>query len=350
MMNSDREFVDRVRSAAEIGRTVGEFVRLRRVGRRLVGLCPFHAEKTGSFSVDEQKQLFHCFGCGAGGDVFKFMMLHEKLDFREALEALAEKHGIEVPRRARSETAPKGLKERLLEANGAAASWFRAQLAEPRVGAAGRAYLEQRGVGSRTIEQLGIGFAPREWDGLRRHLLARGFTQDELVASGLVVVRADGSGVYDRFRERIIFPIVSAGGKIVGFGGRAIAPPAELGNRPKYLNSPETPVYSKSETLYGLYPAREALKREGAAVLVEGYLDFASLFEAGIENVVASLGTAFTEGHARLLARYVDGVVVNYDPDAAGRAATLRSLAPLVAKGLRVRVLRLPAGEDPDAH
>jgi DNA primase len=262
MMNSDREFVDRVRSAAEIGRTIGEYVRLRKAGRRLVGLCPFHAEKTPSFSVDEQKQLFHCFGCGAGGDVFKFMMLYEKIDFREALEALAEKHGIEVPRRVRSETAPRGIKERLLEANGAAAAWFRAQLAEPRAGLAGRAYLDGRGLGAATIERLGLGYAPREWDALKRHLLSRGFTQDELVASGLAVMRADGSGSYDRFRERIIFPIVSAGGRIVGFGGRAIAPPAELGNRPKYLNSPETPVYSKSDTLYGLYPA-EGERGEG---------------------------------------------------------------------------------------
>lgn len=348
-MNSDREFVDRVRSAADIARTVGEVLPLRRAGRRLAGLCPFHAEKTPSFYVDEQKQLFHCFGCGVGGDVFKFVMLHEKMEFRETLEMLAEKNGIEVPKMSRQAIVAKGLKDRLYEANAVAAAWFRAALANPTAGKPGRDYLAARGVRAETLERLGLGFAPREWESLKRHLVAKGFTPEEILASGLVVPRQDGSGSYDRFRERIIFPIVSAMGKIVGFGGRTIGPASESAGKPKYMNSPESPIYSKSEVLYGLYPAREALGRDKIAVLVEGYLDFASLFEAGIENVVASLGTAFTEGHAKLLARYVDGVVVNYDPDTAGRAATLRSLAPLVAKGLRVRVLRTPQGEDPDA-
>ena len=348
-MSSDREFVDRVRSAADIVRTVGEYLHLRKAGRRYVGLCPFHAEKTPSFSVDEQKQLFHCFGCGAGGDVFKFLMLHEKLEFREALEMLAEKHGIEIPRR--QDSRPRGLKDRLYDANAAAAEYFRGALAHRDAGRPAREYLASRGIRSGTIERLGIGYAPREWEGLKKHLLSRGFTPAELATSGLVVSKTDGSGSYDRFRERIIFPIVSTGGKIVGFGGRTIAgtsTSAPARQEPKYMNSPETAIYSKSETLYGLYQARDAVRRERVAVLVEGYLDFASLFEAGIENVVASLGTAFTDGHARLLARFVDGVVVNYDADTAGRAAALRSLAPLVARGLGVKVFRLPAGEDPD--
>src|SRR5437867_1005131 len=353
-MNGDRDFVDRVRSAADIVRTVGEYVPLRKAGRRYSGLCPFHAEKTPSFYVDEQKQVFHCFGCGVGGDIFKFLMLHEKLEFREALEMLAERNGIEIPRPSRRESGARGLKERLYEANALAVAHFRASLAGADGGQGARGYLASRGLRRETIDRLAIGYAPRGWEGLKSHLLSRGFTAAELAASGLVVPRADGTGSYDRFRDRIIFPIVSASGKVVAFGGRTIAGSgeirSELKSEPKYLNSPETPVYSKSETLYGLYPAREALRRDRFAVLVEGYLDFASLFEAGIENVVASLGTAFTEGHARLLARYVDGVIVNYDPDAAGKAAALRSLAPLVARGLRVKVLRLPAGEDPDLY
>lgn len=347
-MNADREIVDRIRSAADIVQTVSEYVPLRKAGRRHVGLCPFHAEKTPSFSVDEQKQLFYCFGCGAGGDIFKFLMLHEKLEFPEALKLLAEKHGIEIPQTGQREAAPRGLKDRLLEANALAAGYYRAALAHSVDGRAGREYLGKRGIAQQTIDRLGIGYAPRSWDGLRSHLMGRGYSPAELATSGLVVPRADGSGSYDRFRERIIFPIVSAGGKVVGFGGRTIAAPGEQTSEPKYMNSPETPVFSKSDTLYGLYAAREALKKEGFAILVEGYLDFASLFEAGIENVVASLGTAFTEGHARLLARYVDAVVVNFDTDAAGKAAALRSLVPLAARGLKVRVLQLPAGEDPD--
>jgi len=347
-MSSDRELVDRVRSAADIVRTVGEYLHLRKAGRRYVGLCPFHAEKTPSFSVDEQKQLFHCFGCGAGGDVFKFLMLHEKLEFREALEMLAEKHGIEIPRR--QDLQPRGLKDRLYDANAAAAEYFRSALAHKDAGRPARDYLARRGIRSGTIERLGVGYAPREWEGLKRHLLGKGFTAAELATSGLVVSKSDGSGSYDRFRERVIFPIVSTGGKIVGFGGRTIA--AQNGERqePKYMNSPETAIYSKSETLYGLYQARDAVRRERVAVLVAGYMDFASLFEAGIENVVASCGTAFTDGHARQLARFVDGVVVNYDADNAGRAAALRSLSPLVAKGLGVKVFRLPTGEDPDLY
>lgn len=346
-MNGDREFVDRVRSAADVSKLVGEYVHLRKSGRRLAGLCPFHAEKTPSFYVDEQKQLFHCFGCGAGGDVFKFLMLHEKLDFREALEMLAERNGIEIPR-VRQAAGPKGLKDRLYEANAAAAAYFRAALAHESQGRQGREYLARRGLRRETVDRLGIGYAPRGWDGLKGHLLARGFSPQELSASGLVVPKSDGDGSYDRFRERVIFPIVSASGKVVGFGGRTIVEPGESRTEPKYMNSPETPIYSKSDTLYGLYPARDALRTQKFAVLVEGYLDFASLYEAGIENVVASLGTAFTEGHAKLLARYVDCVIVNYDADAAGRSAALRSLAPLVAKGLKVKVLRLPLGEDPD--
>ena len=348
-MTTDREFVDRVRSAADIVKTVGEYLHLRKVGRRHVGLCPFHAEKTPSFSVDEQKQVFYCFGCGAGGDIFKFLMLHEKLEFGEALKILAEKNGIEVPR-ASWRQAPRSLKERLYEANALAAAHYRETLAHAENGRPGREYLAGRGIQAGTVERLGIGYALHGWEGLKSRLLSRGFSPEELSSSGLLVPRADGSGSYDRFRERIIFPIVSVVGKIVGFGGRAIGSPGDSRHEPKYLNSPETPVYSKGETLYGLYQAREALRERGFAVLVEGYLDFASLFEAGIENVVASLGTAFTDGHARLLARYVDRVVVNYDADAAGKAAALRSLAPLVARGLEVKVLRLPAGEDPDLY
>src|ERR1043165_2458420 len=209
-MNADREIVDRVRSAADIVRTIGEYVPLRKAGRKHVGLCPFHAEKTPSFSVAEQKQLFYCFGCGAGGDVFKFVMLHEKLEFPEALKMLAEKNGIETPRRGPRDSSPKGLKDRLFEAKTPAAADYRAGLAHAEKGEPGRQYLTSRGIARQTIERLGIGYAPRGWDGLKNHLLSKGFPPAEITTSGLVVTRADGSGSYDRFRERIVFPIGSA--------------------------------------------------------------------------------------------------------------------------------------------
>jgi len=336
-----QQFIQAVRDASDIVRVVSDYVPLRRSGARFKGRCPFHQEKTPSFSVDPTNQLFYCFGCQTGGDLFKFVMLYEKVTFPEAVELLAQRFGVPVPRRE-GDSPRSDERERLLELNRAAAEFFRSTLTGE-TGERGRAYLERRGLGPETAARLGLGYAPDSWDALQRHLTARRFKAEELLRGGLVVPRKSGSGCYDRFRDRLVFPIRDGQGRIVAFGGRAIGD-AE----PKYINSPETPTYTKGDQLYGLDLAREAIRREGFAVVVEGYLDLAALLEAGFEAVVASLGTAFTPTQARLLARYTDRVLVSYDGDAAGGDATTRSLDLLLERDLEVRVVELPAGKDPD--
>ena len=335
-----QDFVEAVRAAGDIVQLVSEYVPLKKGGSRFKGLCPFHQEKTPSFSVDPERQLFYCFGCQTGGDVFKFVMLYEKLDFPETLDLLARRWG--VPRPASRFPRTDDPRERTLEINEAASRRFREQLASPG-GSSCRRYLAKRGLDEATIERLGIGYAPESWDALRDHLFAKKFSPKEMIRAGLVLARKNGSGEYDRFRDRLMFPIRDVYGKSVAFGGRAIGE-AE----PKYINSPETPAYTKGDQLYGLDLAREAIRREGMAIVVEGYLDLAALVQAGIENVVASLGTAFTPAQARLLARLTQRVLVAYDGDAAGAAATARSLDMLLEKGFEIRVIELPGGMDPD--
>jgi DNA primase len=334
-----RDFIDNVRNASDIVRLVSDYVPLKQAGQRLKGLCPFHQEKTPSFSVDPSRQLFYCFGCQTGGDIFKFVQLYEKLDFREAAEFLAKRFGVPLPQAGHKGPDQRG---RVIDINRAAEAFFRACLAEP-IGAGCRRYLEQRGLGAATVERLGLGFAPDTWEALRGHLLSKRFNPGELVKAGLTLPRKSGQGEYDRFRGRLIFPIHDVGGRTIAFGGRALGD-AE----PKYLNSPETPAYVKGEHLYGLDLARDAIRREGFVVVVEGYMDLGALLQAGIENVVASLGTAFTPNQARLLARFTDRVVFSYDGDAAGAAATTRSLDALLERGFNVRVVELPGGQDPD--
>lgn len=339
-----QNFIDAVRDAADIVQVVSEYVPLKRSGARYKGRCPFHQEKTPSFSVDPDQQLFYCFGCQTGGDLFKFVMLYEKLGFPEAVEMLAQRFGIPLPRPEGSEGKARkpDERERLLVLNAAAADFFRSTLAGPG-GARGREYLERRGITPETAERLGIGYAPESWDALLSHLRSRRFSADELHRGGLVLPRKSGDGHYDRFRDRLMFPIRNPHGKTVAFGGRALGD-AE----PKYINSPETPTYTKGDQLYGLDLAREGIRREGFAVVVEGYLDLAALLQAGVDAVVASLGTAFTPAQVRLLARYTDRVLVSYDGDAAGAEATTRSLDLLLERGMEVRVVELPAGQDPD--
>jgi len=337
-----REFVESVRDAADIVRVVGEYVPLKQAGQRLKGLCPFHQEKTPSFSVDPSRQLFYCFGCGTGGDVFKFVQIYEKLEFPEAAAHLAKRFGVPLPERRQRGDDPR---ERVLEANALAARFFAERLAEESVGKTCREYLERRGLERPIVERLGLGYAPDSWDGLRSHLLSRRFSPGEIVRAGLALERKSGQGEYDRFRDRLIFPIHDVSGRTVAFGGRA------LGDvEPKYLNSPETPAYTKGEHLYGLHLAREALRKRGFVVVVEGYMDLAALVQAGIDNVVASLGTAFTPEQARLLARFTERVVFSYDGDAAGAAATVRSMDLMLERGFEVRVVDLPPGMDPDDY
>ena len=337
-----RDFLGRVRDATDMVRLVAEYVPLRKVGRRHSGLCPFHPEKSPSFSVDEEKQLFYCFGCQTGGDVFKFVMLIEKLEFQPAVRMLADRAGIEVPAFQRTDIPVDPERDALLAIYREAASFYRKLLRHPERGKRARQYLKERGLGPATVEALGIGCSPASWDGLRSHLQAK-FPARQLVNSGLFVNREDGSSWYDRFRDRLMFPIVSVAGGIVGFGGRMIGQ-----GEPKYLNSPETPIYTKGENLYGLNLSRDAIRKAGEAVVVEGYLDFATLYEAGFCNCVATLGTAFTTSQARLLSRYANRVTVNYDPDTAGLSAARRSVDLLLSRGFTVRVLQLDEGLDPD--
>ena len=341
-----QRFIDDLRLQANIAQVIQDYVPLRRAGTKYKGLCPFHSEKTPSFQVDPEKGFFHCFGCHAGGDVFKFLELHEKVAFPDAVRILAQKFGVALPEA--SEGGAEGprqdarLREELLKVHEVAAAHFREQLAGP-AGARARQQLEERGVAPETIEQLGLGFAPQSRDGLRTALASQGFTHTLLLQSGLVLQR-DGGEVVDRFRNRLIIPICRETGSVVAFGGRSMAPDQQ----PKYLNSPETAIYSKSRTLYGLHLAKASIRKLGYAVLVEGYFDFAQVHQTQAAPVVASCGTALTAAQAHLLRRFTSKVVLSYDPDAAGEGAAARSCEILVAEGFEVNVAVLDKGEDPD--
>ncbi|HXN22300.1 MAG TPA: DNA primase [Candidatus Dormibacteraeota bacterium] len=337
-------FAERVKQQADIVRIVGEYVRLKKSGQNFTGLCPFHSEKTPSFAVHSTKQIYHCFGCGVGGDVFKFVIEMEKCAFPEAVRIVAEKCGIAIPRPR--EHSPEERRENqqraaLAEMHREAAAFFVRQLAGTSEGKVARAYLEDRGLDAETIAGFGLGFAPSGGEVLYRHLKQK--HPDQLIDLSGLVSRDQSGRLFDRFRRRIMFPIANEGGKIVAFGGRALGD-----DIPKYMNSPETPIYSKSNVLYHLDRAKESLRRADFAVLVEGYMDTIAVVRAGVGNVVASCGTSLAEPQVKLLARFTRHVVVNYDPDAAGQAATERSIGLLLEQGFAVRVLALPGKADPD--
>ena len=337
---------DEVRTAADIVKIVGDYVKLRKAGANFMGLCPFHQEKTPSFAVHPTKQIFHCFGCGVGGDVFKFVMMIENLSFPEALRRVAEKAGVPIREQYRDETIDANARERttLQNIHEAAAKFFASQLGGTAEGRAARAYLADRGLSDEIVGRFRIGYAPSDGQALTRRLQEAGFETEILVKSGLVLRDAEGKRTYDRFRRRIIFPIARESGKVVAFGGRALGD-----DQPKYLNSPETPIYTKSRVLYHLDRAGPAIRKLDYAILVEGYMDCIAVAFAGVENVVATCGTSLTEGQTRLLGRYSRRVVVNYDPDSAGVAATERSLNLLLEQGFEAKVLALPGGLDPDS-
>jgi DNA primase len=343
-------FADRVKQQADIVRVVGEYVRLKKSGQNFTGLCPFHGEKTPSFAVHPVKQIFHCFGCGKGGDVFSFVMEMEKCPFPEAVRIVAEKCGIAIPRpRERSPEERKENQQRaiLQEMHREAQAFFVKQLETTAEGKLARAYLEDRGLDAEAITRFGIGYAPAGGDALVRQFKPK-YAQKLVVESGLVS-RGEGGRLFDRFRRRITFPIANESGKIVAFGCRALGD-----DQPKYLNSPETPIYSKSNVLYHLDRAKDAMRRQDFAVLVEGYMDAIAVARAGISNVVASCGTSLAEPQIKLLGRFTKRVIVNYDPDVAGQAATERSLVLLLEQDFEVRVLALSAiGDkkaDPDLY
>ena len=337
-------FIDDLKSHADIVQVIQERVPLKRSGAEWKGLCPFHGEKTPSFHVNSDRGVFHCFGCSAGGDVIKFVELFDKVTFPEAVRQLAGRFGLSVPEPEQSKDDGEGQQERdsLLKAHEVAAAWFHEQLATP-AGAAARRQLKERGLMQETIEAIGAGYAPVSRDGLKTRLIREGFALPLLLRSGLVVEREQGTAV-DRFRNRLMIPICRDNGTIVAFGGRAMDP----GQQPKYLNSPETPIYVKGRTLYGLHLSKAAILRAKHAVMVEGYFDFAQAYQGGITNVVASSGTALTPAQARLLKRFAAKVVLSFDPDAAGQGAAARSSELLVTEGFQVNVAMMPSGDDPD--
>ena len=346
-MKFPQSFIDEVRSAADIVTVIGDSVSLRKAGSKYKGLCPFHGEKTPSFSVDKEKGFFHCFGCGVGGDVFKYVELQEKVGFGEAVRVLANRFGIPIPELEQGaggeqrESAAE--REALVKMHEVALAYFREQLASP-AGARWREYLlKDRGLTQDTIDQLQIGWAPPSRDALRQRLLKAGFNATQLVTSGLVSRRDDGTEI-DRFRNRLIIPIMRDTGTVIAFGGRAL----EADQQPKYLNSPETPIYTKSRTLYGLNLTKGHLRKGNFALIVEGYFDFGQVFQAGGFPVIATCGTALTSQQAQMLRRFAAKAVLCYDADRAGQTAAERSSELLVAEGFDVNVVQLPGGEDPD--
>ncbi len=336
-------FVEEVRRAADIVRVVSEHVALKKLGTSWKGLCPFHQEKTPSFNVRQEPAVFHCFGCGEGGDVFKFVMLRERASFPEAVETLARRFGVPVPEGRVAAGPERKEREELLALMEAAAQHFTRNLWSA-AGTRAREYLLGRGFKKETLEKIRAGAARDAWDDLLGALRGR-FAPGLIAKAGLVVERQGKEGHYDRFRNRAVFPIANEAGKVAAFGARALD-----GSEPKYLNSPETPVYSKSRILYGLSWARDAIARTRRAVLMEGYLDVARAIEHDVTEVVATCGTALTAQHARMLRRFAEVVVLNFDQDEAGQKAARRSLELVLEEGLQVRIVELPEGHDPDSY
>jgi len=348
------ETIEQIAAANDIVEVIGSYFPLKRAGANFKALCPFHQEKTPSFHVSPQRQTFHCFGCGVGGSVFRFVMDYEHVDFPSAVRKLAARVGIPVI----EERGPSGAEERqvqsrrvLLQVHGEAASWFHENLIKREFAEPARKYLRGRGITAEIAKRWQLGYAPEEWDAFGSWARGRGYNTRDLIASGLVKTRDDADGIpghtsYDRFRGRIMFPICNDVGEVIAFSGRVLQSETESA---KYLNSPETLLFRKGSVLFGLDKTKRALIEANCAIVCEGQIDLISLFEAGITNVVAPQGTAFTESQARLLKRFVNEVVLCFDEDAAGKKAAERSLDALLQNDLIVRVAEMPAGEDPDS-
>ncbi len=346
-MRFTKEFIDELRNQADIVRIIGDYVTLKKKGQNYWACCPFHGEKSASFSVSAAKGFFKCFGCGKAGTVFQFVMELEGSNFPEAVKTIAEKCGVALPVMANDDDA-KYAEERdkqrdeLRQLNIWAMEFFESNL-ESDEGQIARDYLAKRGISDESRRQFRLGYAPNSWDALSGVLQHRGASKFQIERSGLVSLKDSGSGFYDKFRGRLMFPILDAQGKIVAFGGRILGD-----GEPKYLNSPETALYTKGQHLFGLNYSRDAIRRQGFVILVEGYLDYLIPFQHGVRNMVASLGTALTDQQVRLLGRYARKIIVNFDPDSAGVNATKRSLELLLTEGFKVNVLTLPDNLDPD--
>jgi DNA primase len=347
MPRISEESIERVANASDIVEVIGAYFPLKRAGTSMRALCPFHREKSPSFHVSPQKQAYYCFGCGAGGSVFKFVMEYERVDFATAVRRLAQRAGITITEEQTShgDDQRRRLRDRLLELHRVAADWFQYNLLRASVGESARDYLRSREITSEIARSWQLGYAPDSWEALFRHAIKSGFRDEELRGSGLFTGK-NGAPLRDRFRQRLMFPICNDFGEVIAFSGRVL-PPSE--DPAKYVNSPETPLFSKGRTLFGLHKARRPLADTGLAVVCEGQLDLIRVFENGLQNVVAPQGTAFTHAQARLLKRYAESVVLCFDSDRAGRTAVERSLPILLSAGFAVRVAALPSGEDPDS-
>lgn len=347
------DVINQIRDRVDIAEIVGQHVALTRAGQNLKGLCPFHQEKSPSFTVSSSRQIFHCFGCGAGGNVYTFLMRLTGAAFPEIVRDLGRKVGVDVPESTGGySTEARTQLGRLERLNAAAGAWYQRMLMEGPAGAQARAYLDNRGIQPHTTAQFNIGYALPEWDGLTKAMLKEGFSPADLVAAGLSIPRdqsgsekAAVSGHYDRFRSRIMFPITDLRKRVVAFGGRVLGD-----GMPKYMNSPETPLFKKGQTLFALDAAREAAGQQQTLIIVEGYFDAVALHQAGIRHVAATLGTALTPDHITVIRRFASNIVLLFDPDQAGVRAALRSLDLFVNSGLSVKVVSLPEGDDPDTY
>lgn len=337
------DIVDKIRSATDIVELVSEYVTLKKSGANYMGLCPFHVEKTPSFTVSPSKQIFHCFGCGSGGDAVSFLVKHDNYTFPEALRRLAERAGIEIPETT-GRSAPKRDLEPIFAANEVAAGFYAHCLWDTKDGGAARKYLEGRGITEEVSREFGFGYSLPAWDGLIKRLEKDGIKPDAAETAGLALKKSSGAGYYDRFRDRVMFPIKDVRGRVVGFGGRTMGD-----GEPKYLNSPETPAFHKGDTLYLLDVAGEHVRKRNYAVVVEGYFDAVACHRAGVRNAVATLGTALTASHLRLLGRYSKNVLLVFDSDAAGIKAAERSLDVFQNTTMTAKVALLPPGDDPDS-
>lgn len=344
MARIPEDTIDRIRDANDIVDVVEQYVPLKRRGRNYFGKCPFHQEKTASFSVAPDKQIFHCFGCGKGGNVFSFIMEYERISFIEAVERLAERVNIELPKHGASKDV--GAKDSLgplYEANSLAMRVYEKALYSEK-GTEALDYLKDRNFSDETLKAFRAGYAPDEWDTISKYGPKKGFDIAVLTQAGLVI-KKDGDRIFDRFRNRVMFPIINISGRVVGFGGRALDPD----DNAKYMNTPESPIYRKRKILYGLFQARDHLRENREVIVVEGYTDLMRLWENDIKNVIAVSGTAFTEEHAKILKRYVERAYLCYDGDTAGIQATLRAGYLLLQSDIEVRCMKLPDGHDPDS-
>ncbi len=338
------EITDQIRQVASIVDIASQYTTLRKRGQKYVGLCPFHSEKTPSFTVDNDKQLYHCFGCGAGGDIFTLVMEKENLGFPEAVRYLAEKYNIRLPDKKKFSSQKLKLEETLYKISENALAFFKKNLFNTKEGQKALGYLDKRKISEEIIQKLKIGYAMNSWDALLSYFQGKNISPGVLEKAGLVLRRQKKEGYYDRFRGRIIFPIFTETGKVVAFGGRTI-----INAEPKYLNSPDTPIYTKGKLLYGINFCKESIREKGEVILVEGYTDFLSLYQAGITNCSASLGTSLTTHQVSIARNFAPRMIISYDGDDAGTKASVRGISLCFERGVQIKVLTLPDGMDPDS-